>query len=408
MRIIYLHQYFNTPKMHGGTRSYEMARRMVAAGHEVHMITSIREELPDDSAWRYSNEDGIHVHWLAVPYDNKMSYLSRIIAFFRFALKSRSKAVDVGGDIVFATSTPLTISIPAVYAKRKLKVPLVFEVRDLWPELPIAIGAIRSPIIKWLARKLERYSYFNSDHIVGLSPGMSEGVISTGYPQEQVTTIPNSCDLDLFDPTVNSGVKFRNELSWLGDRPLVLYAGTLGHINGVAYLADLAAEVYELNSEVRFLVVGTGVDEDKIREHAISLGIYEKNFFMLDRISKNDMPEVFAAATVSTSLFINLPEMWVNSANKFFDALAAGKPIVINYEGWQKSIIEQSEVGIVLPTKPNIDAATKLLGLIDSKELLTKFSSNSRRIAEKDFSRDLLASKLLNVLEEVYSKKSKE
>ena len=407
MKIIYLHQYFNTPRMKGGTRSYEMARRMVEAGHEVHIVTSTRELNRNSSGWSLTNEDGIHVHWLTVPYDNKMSYFRRIVAFFQFAIKARRKAVEIGGDLVFATSTPLTIAIPGVYAKKRLKIPMVFEVRDLWPELPIVMGAIKSPILKWLARKLEHYAYFNADHVIGLSPGMSEGVKKTGYPNDRISTIPNSCDLNLFDPESNDGSEFRRKFNWLQERPLVIYAGTLGHINGVVYLAELASKVYELNPEVRFLVVGSGVDDDKVRSRALELGVYEKNFFMLESVNKQEIPSIFAAATISTSLFIELPQMWANSANKFFDTLAAGKPVVINYGGWQKDIICKEQIGEVLPTEANETAAKLVVDLINDENRLKACGKNSRSLAEERFSRDMLALQLLETLESVYEKGQK-
>ncbi|MBT6673966.1 MAG: glycosyltransferase, partial [Proteobacteria bacterium] len=124
MNILYLHQYFNTPDMSGGTRSYEMARRFVQQGHEVHMITSWREPR-DDQAWFESNEAGIHVHWLPVEYTNKMSFLNRIKAFLKFAIKSANKTASIKADIIFATSTPLTIALPAVYAAKIQKIPMV-------------------------------------------------------------------------------------------------------------------------------------------------------------------------------------------------------------------------------------------------------------------------------------------
>lgn len=144
MHIVYLHQYFNTPAMSGSTRSYEIARRLVSAGHRVSVVTSSR--ISDDrKGWVQSNESGIDVHWLAVPYSNRMAYGERISAFLRFAFGAARRAASLRGDVVFATSTPLTIAIPGVFAARKLKVPMVFEVRDLWPEVPIAIGALRNP-----------------------------------------------------------------------------------------------------------------------------------------------------------------------------------------------------------------------------------------------------------------------
>src|SRR5690606_3755255 len=138
MKILYLHQYFNTPNMSGGTRSYEMAKRLVAAGHEVHMITSWVQET-NHLDWFNEEIDGIKVHWFPNPYSNKMSYKQRIQAFLRFAYASMQKIATIPADIVFATSTPLTIAIPGVLGARKQKIPMIFEVRDLWPEVPIAM-----------------------------------------------------------------------------------------------------------------------------------------------------------------------------------------------------------------------------------------------------------------------------
>ena len=109
MKIIYLHQYFNTLEMSGGTRSYEMARRLAAAGHEVHMVTSWRSDDGRSPEWFVTDESGIKTHWLPVPYSNHMSYRERISAFFRFAFLAMSKAKELGGDVIFATSTPLSL-----------------------------------------------------------------------------------------------------------------------------------------------------------------------------------------------------------------------------------------------------------------------------------------------------------
>lgn len=401
MKVIYLHQYFNTPAMKGGTRSYEMARRMVARGHEVHMITTRRDNEGTPGEWTVENVDGITVYWLAVPYHNGMSYAERIKAFFQFAMKAGKKAVEVGGDIIYATSTPLTIAIPAVKAKKKLKIPMVFEVRDLWPELPIAMGALKSPLTKYAARKLERYAYFNADQVIGLSPGMSEGVAKTGYLSENITTIPNSCDLDVFGVPRSAGDSFRAERPWLGDKPLVLYAGTMGHINGVSWLAELAAKVKALNPDVRFLVLGEGVDENKVRERAKSLGVYENNFFMEGRIAKQDVPKALQAADVCTSLFVPLKQMWANSANKFFDALAAGRPVAINYGGWQHELVRKNDIGLTLDEGDFESSAKQLVDLLDDPQRQQVYAQNARALAERRFSRDVLAKHLIDKLEQV-------
>lgn len=401
MKILYLHQYFNTPSMKGGTRSYEMAKRMVARGHDVHMITTRRDGEGTPGKWTVEDVEGITVHWLAVPYHNGMPYSERIKAFFQFAMKAAKKAVEVGGDIIYATSTPLTIAIPAVKAKKRLNIPMVFEVRDLWPELPIAMGALKSPVTKFLAKRLEKYAYFNSEHVVALSPGMAKGIEKVGYSRKRISTIPNSCDLELFNINDSCGQEFIQSRPWLAGGPLVLYAGTLGHINDVSWLASLAEKVNRLEPNIRFLVIGEGVDEKKLYKRAESLGVLNKNFFIEKQIPKSQIPNALNAATVCSSLFLPIEEMWANSANKFFDALAAGKPVVINYKGWQKEIIEEHNVGVHLDYCCLEEAARKLISLATNLEECKKVGERARELAEQKFSRDKLANDLIGVIEQV-------
>ena len=396
MKIIYLHQYFRTPRMSGGTGSYEMARRLVAYGHEVHMITSDRRGSVS-GRWYRTQDSGIQVHWLPVPYENKMPYPARLRAFFRFAIKAALYASRIRADVIFASSTPLTIALPAVCAAKIQKAPLVFEVRDLWPELPIAVGALKGPLIP-LARLLERFAYHNSLQIVALSPGMKEGVVRAGYPAHRVHVIPNSCDLDLFQVPVQTGIYFRNRYQWLGERPLVLYAGTFGRINGVRYLVQLAFETRKLAPEVRFLAAGDGYERELVKTFARDLGVLDRNFFMFPPMSKANMPALFAAATISTSLCIDLPELRSNSASKFFDSLAAGRPIAINYQGWQADLIRETGAGLVLPTNDLPCAAQQLARVIFDKEWIARAGSAALQLARNRFDRDQLAKQLEEVL----------
>ena len=174
--------------MAGSTRSYEMARRLVDAGHEVHMVTSNRNSNKNKNRqWYKTIESGIQVHWIQIPYSNNLSYNDRVKAFFKFAIKASTKAASLVGDVVFATSTPLTIAIPGIFAAKLNRIPMVFEVRDLWPNLPIAMGAIKNSALIFAARQLERFAYRYSTRIVALSPGMKEGIVATGYPSENAT-----------------------------------------------------------------------------------------------------------------------------------------------------------------------------------------------------------------------------
>lgn len=396
MRILYLHQYFNTPDMSGGTRSYEMARRLVAAGHEVHMVTSERSR-GSSRGWRTEVVDGITVHWYPVSYDNTMSFRRRILAFLAFAVAAARRATAVGGDVVFATSTPLTIAIPAVLAKRRLRVPMVFEVRDLWPEMPIAVGALENPLLRRAAYALERWAYRNSHAVVALSPGMAAGVVRTGYDRDRVTVIPNSCDLDLFDVGAEAGRAFRAQREWLGDRPLVLYAGTFGHVNDVSYLVRVAKEMAVIDPSVAFLAMGDGVEASKVKDLAAEAGVLDRTFFWEPPVPKVSMPAVLSAATVCTSLFAPIPEMESNSANKFFDALAASRPVAINYGGWQADLVRDNGMGVVLPREAR-EAAGRLADLLARPQGLQDAGRAARALGETVFGRDRLAAQLLDVL----------
>jgi glycosyltransferase involved in cell wall biosynthesis len=407
MDITYLHQYFNTPQTSGGTRSYEMARRLVAAGHQVTMLTSsagLGESWAPSAGWHSHKVDGIHLEVMHVPYSNKMSFPQRIKAFFRFALGATWQVRRFPADVVFATSTPLTIIIPGLAAKLRHRIPLVFEVRDLWPELPIAMGALRNPLAILAANWLERLAYRTSAHVVALSPGMAEGVMRRGVSASQVTVIPNSCDVELFDVPATRGDWVREQLGLSSEQPLIVYTGTFGLINGVSYLVEVAAALRDIVPEARFLLVGHGLEFDQVTALARQKGVLNHTLWVWPPVMKAQVPDILAAATVVTSLFIPLEPMWDNSANKFFDALAACKPVAINYGGWQADLLREQGAGVVLPPDNTAQAASVLADYIRDLERLCKASAAAKRLAYEQFSRDLLYAKLEKVLQDVVEK----
>jgi len=400
MRIIYLHQYFNTPDMSGSTRSFEIGRRLAATGHQVDIITSWQEPT-SQTGWFMTDVAGMRVHWLPVRYSNHMSYLARMAAFFKFAIRAAGRARRIPGDVVFATSTPLTIAIPAVYTARRRGIPMVFEVRDLWPELPIAVRALQNPLLRGAARVLERWSYTNSAAVIALSPGMAEGIVRTGYPREKVAVVPNASDLELFRRDAARGRDFRTRMRIGEDKILVGYLGTLGRINGVSYLVRVAAALKE-DPRFVFITVGDGQEREQVAALARSEGVLDKNFMMLPKIAKWQVPELLSAVDIATSLFLPIPQMESNSANKFFDALAAGCCVAINYGGWHAQLLRDARAGIRLNGDP-ARAAADLKDLADQPQAIKIAGTNARRLAEEKFSRDDLAAKVQTVLAAVLS-----
>jgi glycosyltransferase involved in cell wall biosynthesis len=399
MRIIYLHQYFNTPAQSGGTRSYEMARRLVAHGHEVTMITSDRAG--QGSRVREEMIEGIKVLWIPVAYDNSMSYARRMRAFVSFAIRSAQLARSVDCDIIFATSTPLTIAIPAMYAARRRRVPWVLEVRDLWPELPIAVGAIRNPLVVHAAFALARRAYRSAAAVVALSPGMRDGVVAQGAAPERVSVIPNFCDLSRFDPNKASKEPFMEAHPELRGRRLAIYAGQIGKINGLEYVLDMANESSRPMPDLAFVLIGRGSEVVRLETHARERGLLGKNVFFLPPVPKEAMPHVLAAADIALGIFRDVPGMETNSSNKFFDALAAGRPVAINYGGWHAEVLHEFGSGVRLPGGDAAQAASVLTRFLADEKALARAASGSRQVAEQRFNVESLAGQLEAILSTV-------
>lgn len=406
MKILYLHQYFATLGMPGPTRSYEVARRFAEAGHEVHVITSWRRRQDSFDGWKHEMVDGIHVHWLAVPYSNALSYGARIWAFFRFALRCSARAWRIGGDVVFATSTPLTIAVPALVAKRVLGVPMVFEVRDLWPKLPIAFRAIRNPLAIGAARWLEALVYRKAARIVAFTPAMQAEIAAMPALRERagsdkVVFIPNGCDNALFRVPATVGAAWRAQHLPFGEGPLCVYAGALGLANDAVYLVEIARRCLEMQSKAQFLVIGEGAEEDRIRQHAIDCGVMGQNFHLMPVIAKAHMPALLSATTMAVAVLKNMEIFEHSFGNKGFDALAAGRPIMINYGGWHADLIRETGAGIVIPPDDPKVAADMLCDFLADEERLARAGRAAAEVADSRFGRDMIAGQLLELLSTV-------
>ena len=196
MNILYIHQYFNTPKEPGGTRSYWISKKLVDRGFKVIVITSKRgSDQP-----RFKTIEGIKIIYVNVSYDQSMNLIQRAYSFLKFTLLSTIEALKIRNvKMVIATSTPLTIGIPALIIKIIKKTPFIFEVRDLWPDVPIEMGAIKNPILIKLLKALEIRLYKESSHIVALSPGMKDGITKYVQPNK-ISVIPNMAKIAEFWP----------------------------------------------------------------------------------------------------------------------------------------------------------------------------------------------------------------
>lgn len=395
MKIIYIHQYFVTPDQPGGTRSYWISKELVKRGHQVVMITtSINKSV--EAGRRIV--DGIDVIYIKNEYDNSMSKIKKLWSFtsyVREAIKIASKEKNV--DLVFATSTPLTVGLVSLWLKKIKKWPYVFEVRDLWPEFPIQIGVIRNNIVIKILRKFEHQIYKKSNHIIALSPGMREGILLTGEPEGKVSMIPNMSKPDEFFPR-EKNLEFAKIQGIDLNKFNILHFGSMGIANGLEYIIDTATELQKRGvNDVDFIFSGWGATREilvrEIQKRSLT------NVKMLGNFSMKEMSELVNLCNLSITCFKDLPILYTNSPNKLFDSLSAGIPIVVNSAGWTKDLVETEDCGFYVDPHHPEEFASKILEIKNQTKLLNKWSKNARRLAIDVYNKEKLSAQVADVLE---------
>ena len=396
MHILYLHQYFCPPGGSGNNRSFQLAKHWTDAGHKVTFITSpayfpgeYRQEMGDMSV-RKENYGGVEVHVLNVPYTHMMLFKERIKAFMRFYRKAKRYAHNLEApDIIYASSTPLTIGQLGMKLGFKWRIPFIFEAVDVWPDVPVGMGILKNKVI---IRKLYRQTdkiYRNAAHIVALSDGMKEQICSHDVPDGKVMVAYNGTDPEL--------IPFK-ERDHAQRQVRVVYAGTVGIANGLAQMVELARRIGNIGrSDISFTILGDGNDLANVKAAAEAAGT--DNLTFLGKVPKEEVPEILNGAHIGLVCFANHKVLEANSANKFYDYLASGLPVLINYRGWQARYLKEYECGLS-SDQGDLDAwAKNLIKLADSPELRTQMARNGRKLAEQLFDRKQIAEDILQLME---------
>ncbi|WP_087547310.1 glycosyltransferase family 4 protein [Acinetobacter sp. WCHA39] len=395
MKILYFHQHFSTPKGSAGIRSYAMAQSLIRNGHQVTMVcgsfgagqTGLTQ--PFNKGMRRGMVDGIDIIEFELPYSNALSFIKRILIFLSFAFKSIKVALTEQYDVVFATTTPLTAGIPGIFAKWFRRKPFVFEVRDLWPELPKAMGVIKNPIVLWMMSVLEWTSYHSADRLVGLSPGIVDGIIKRGIAPEKVASIPNGCDLDIF---ASEHQAWRPE----GVQPtdlMAIFTGTHGLANGLNAVLDAAAELKKRQrTDIKLVLVGDGMQKKALLERATELKL--DNVIFHDPVNKAKLAGLMASADIGLQILANVPAFYYGtSPNKFFDYISAGLPVLNNYPGWLAELITKEQCGFAVPPENAQAFADALEQAANQRERLIEMGRNGQQVAREQFNRSILSQK---------------
>lgn len=393
MKILYFHQHFSTPKGSVGIRSYEMARRLLVRGHQVTLVCGSYGGGETGLSVAFKNGrrrgavDGIDIIEFDLAYSNSDGFVKRGLTFLKFALRSVGLAMTERYDVLFATTTPLTAGIPGILARWLRGKPFVFEVRDLWPELPRAMGAISNPMVLWAMRVLEWTSYRSAHRLVGLSPGIVDGIAQCGVPRHCITLVPNGCDLDIFATTVQP---WRPSLVRPTDL-MAVFAGTHGMANGLDAVLDAAVELKRRGrADIKLLLIGQGKFKSELQVRAKREGL--DNVVFHEPVNKARLAGLMAATDVGMQVLANVPAFYYGtSPNKFFDYIAAGLPVVNNYPGWLAEMIEEYQCGFAVPADNPVAFADALEQAAADRPALRAMGQRGLALAKERFAREALA-----------------
>jgi glycosyltransferase involved in cell wall biosynthesis len=403
LHILYFHQHFTTPDGSSGTRSYEFAKALIARGHEVTMVcgrsdrSGLNIPYDPDRGWYRGSIEGIDVISLPLSYSNKDGIAKRLISFFRFAWKSVGIALREECDLVFATSTPLTAAIPGIAARWFRGKPFVFEVRDLWPELPRAMG-MKNPVLLGGMWILEGLAYRSSTACIGLAPGIVEGIARRSPKDHPIVLIPNGCDLKLFHPDL------RGPINIPGISPgdfVAGFTGAHGRANGLDAVLDAAAVLKDRGqAKIKILLVGDGSEKNRLQTRAKVEGL--DNVIFHPSMPKRKLAVLTASLSCGLMTLDSIPAFYRGtSPNKFFDYIAAGIPVLNNYPGWLADMITANGFGVAVPPSDSKALADALVSLASEPATSSSQGATARRFAEENYGRERLAAMMVDTLSSI-------
>ncbi len=396
MRILIIHQAFASLEEPGGTRHYEFARLLASRGHQVTVIASPVSYLTGNETKTQKEErEGVTILRAAAYRAHHKSFFHRVVAFVSFMFSSFWLGLRVPNvDLVWGTSPPIFQALAAWKLAWIKRARFLFEVRDLWPQFAVAVGALKNPLLIALSEWLEKFLYSQADWVMVNSPGFVRHVKQRGAAR--VALISNGADPAMFDPN-QTGEAFRARHGLTG-KFIVLYAGAHGMSNDLSVVLE-AARLLADSSNVHFVFVGDGKEKPALMERAREMNLSNVSF--LPPAAKAEMAEVLAAADVCIAILKPLEEYKLTYPNKAFDYMAAGRPIALAIDGVIREVTEAAGCGIFAQPGEASALAQAVAQLAQDPAAAREMGMKGRRYLEAHFSREKTAEELLQLLEQM-------
>jgi len=385
MHILIIHQVFTTLNGAGGTRHFELAKLLARNGHEITVITGDTDYLSGGKRIiaGVSGNPRLNIRTVNTYAPIHAGFIPRLLNFLSFMFNSFLATLSMEKlDVVYGTSPPIFQGVTAYLASLLKRAPFVFEVRDLWPDFMVQIGAVRNPVVILLSRWLEKLLYNRAALIIVNSPGFIPHIVAKGIREEKIRIVPNGVDTSLFKPEDN-GLNLKKRLGLEG-KFIILYAGSLGKSNDIGTVLD-AAHLIRDKKDIVILLLGGGNEKEHLEKRVAKENL--KNVIFLPPVAKSQMPEYIAASDVGLAILKDIPLFNTTYPNKVFDYMAAGRPVLLAIDGVIRKVVEDAGAGIFIsPGSPRM-LADGMQVLYENREAGRKMGMRGRKYVELYFER---------------------
>ena len=407
MKILFISHYFFPEGNAPATRVHQLARRWAADGHEVTVVTGV-PSVPAGvvydgyrSRLRTQTEriDGVRVVRVWTYIAANKGFVRRIANYVSFMASAVVASLGVGEvDVVVATSPQFFCGWAGAVAAWWKRTPFVLEIRDLWPESIVAVGALRrGPLLRsleWLERRL----YRAARHIVAVGDGYKEGLVQRGVSPERVTVIPNGVDTEAFQPRVPDETLL--ESLGLGDRIVCSYIGTIGMACGLDVVLRAARRLEEEGDDrFAFLLVGDGAVRHQLEESARRANL--DSVIFTGRQPKERIPDLLAITSVCLVHLRRTPLFESVLPSKIFEALAMRRPILLGVEGEAADLVRSANGGLCFEPENESELVDRLRRFADEPTLGEELGRNGEAYVLEHFDRDRQSREYTSLLQRV-------
>jgi glycosyltransferase involved in cell wall biosynthesis len=404
MHILFLTHYFPPEVNAPASRTYENAKRWIKKGHKVTVITCAPNHPTGiiypgykNRLWQRDELDGINILRVKTYLSANKGFAKRILNYLSYMLSAIVFCCLTGKcDVVVSTSPQFFAGIAGYFVSRVKRSPWVLEIRDLWPESIIAVGALTNRKVINLLEGVETWMYRKADRIVALTNAFKRHIVQRGVSPERISVITNGADLDQFQyvPKENG---FRKE-NGLGGKFVVSYVGTHGMAHGLDTIFETAERMKD-SKDVVFMLVGDGAERERLMKRREEIGL--NNIVMLPQQKKEKMPEIIAASDACMVLLKKTDLFKTVIPSKIFEAMAMERPIILGVEGESREIIKEGSCGICIEPENPEALADAVLNLYKDSGLAENLGKNGKAFVRQRFDREKLAIDYLNLLQEV-------